>query len=640
MALSFIPNQPILFTSDDQPCKNSDPKQYAQLLQQDDTLCVQLRNNPCDPQLFDCADDNLVVNGDFVDGSSWTAGAGWTIAGGKATHTAGSTNLLFQTIGGAMVIVQYYKVTYTISGRTAGTAYVRLGDGVGSTQGTVRSTNDTFVETLYFNDAEQRIQFECSSDFDGSIEDVVMWNLTTPCLRCSETAIDIIQNGSFASGANWTTTSGWTIATGVASHAGAGTTTLYQLLPALFIGNTYTVVFTISGYVSGTVRCQLGDGAGATQGTIRSANGTYTEDLQFFDTDEIFQFVPATTFVGNIDNVAVYDQNGQCIAEGDWVLGSTGYTHTIGNTLTIQTNSVPLVIANSTYQVKVTITGMTAGTLQLGWRWDTDNSNNLFGTDISGNGTYTFYTTPAQDSELTFMPSSDFDGTIITSSIEVTEMNYAHTIKLLDQDGNVASETINDSTDNPITYTDDYLTWCADWSTIESFDVPGTMIDSGCYYIRVLDACASVNYDSTTLVSYLKTGTHDCTVMVEAECNDYGLGFNFTGDFKLYQRLAILRISPKYPTEQDTYLYSTGRHKRTFAQSQKIWTMWVRKIDEWAHDALRTQLICDTLLIDGVEYFCPSDSYEPEWQENMNQNLAPVRIDLQKIQDVIFNKNL
>ncbi|MDC0637749.1 hypothetical protein OAP25_03510, partial [Flavobacteriaceae bacterium] len=83
-----------------------------------------------------------------------------------------------------------------------------------------------------------------------------------------------ITNGTFDNSVGWTLGTGWTIAGGVATASASIGSTLYQD-PPLVIGQTYTVTFTISNYSAGTVKIRLG----LASGTLRSANGTYTEEI-------------------------------------------------------------------------------------------------------------------------------------------------------------------------------------------------------------------------------------------------------------------------------------------------------------------------------------------------------------------------
>jgi hypothetical protein len=95
--------------------------------------------------------------------SDWTTGTGWSGSGatGPYAHSAGSAGDLTQALG---IVGNRVRVTYTITGRTAGT----LTFYAGTTAGTARSTNDTFTEDLTVA-GNTTLKFEADASFDGSI---------------------------------------------------------------------------------------------------------------------------------------------------------------------------------------------------------------------------------------------------------------------------------------------------------------------------------------------------------------------------------------------------------------------------------------------------------------------------------------
>jgi len=136
MAISFIPNQPILFEDPlfaGQPCLNNDTRAYAQLAQAGDTTCIQFMNEPvgttyaCDMTAF----NDVVVNGSFANDlsnwneynfatgtvigapSTWT----WTVDGATSDPTASQIGL-GQTLPGTVgdVFLISFEFTYDNGG--------------------------------------------------------------------------------------------------------------------------------------------------------------------------------------------------------------------------------------------------------------------------------------------------------------------------------------------------------------------------------------------------------------------------------------------------------------------------------------------------------------------------------------------
>ena len=129
----------------------------------------------------------------------------------------------------------------------------------------------------------------------------------------SQEGAELVTNGSFDTDSDWVKGVGITISGGKANFINS-TGDLRQD-PVVENGKYYKVTYTISDYVSGSVRFEIPSNIGS--GIVRSANGTYTEIL--LSTGTAIQFDARTSFTGSIDNVSVREV-GQ-----DWTLG-TGWS--------------------------------------------------------------------------------------------------------------------------------------------------------------------------------------------------------------------------------------------------------------------------------------------------------------------------
>lgn len=118
---------------------------------------------------------NLIANGGFASGASWTAGAGWTIAAGVATHTPGSTATLSQTVTitnpvtPPSVLVHWWQLT--ISAWTTGTITVTLSDKTSVTFGVNDTITSFLIPTI---GGSVTFAITPSSGFDGSIDNVAL----------------------------------------------------------------------------------------------------------------------------------------------------------------------------------------------------------------------------------------------------------------------------------------------------------------------------------------------------------------------------------------------------------------------------------------------------------------------------------
>lgn len=118
----------------------------------------------------------IVLNGSFASGASWTAASGWVITGGKAQHTSNGTGNLSQT--NLVVNGLRYRLTYEVLDVTVGSVTVSCG---GNTF-TARSSNGTYTE--YFvatNNAA--LSFTPTNTARLSIDNVSIKQLTGSELR-------------------------------------------------------------------------------------------------------------------------------------------------------------------------------------------------------------------------------------------------------------------------------------------------------------------------------------------------------------------------------------------------------------------------------------------------------------------------
>lgn len=115
----------------------------------------------------------LVSTGDFASDTNWTKGTGWTIGSGVATHAAGTASEISQDI--SAVEDTYYRVEFDVSGRTAGSVTPELG----GTAGTAISADDTDIKETIRAGADGDIAFSATSDFDGSIDNVSVKEVTS-----------------------------------------------------------------------------------------------------------------------------------------------------------------------------------------------------------------------------------------------------------------------------------------------------------------------------------------------------------------------------------------------------------------------------------------------------------------------------
>jgi len=133
--------------------------------------------------------------------------------------------------------------------------------------------------------------------------------------------VERVINGGFDTDSDWVKGTGWTISEGKANAV--ATTALLRQLGILTLNKLYEVTFTLVDYVGGSVKIICGDTG---VGTIRSANGTYTENIiSSGGTGVVLYIAGHSSFTGKVDNVSVkeifipagYTKTRNVVAGGD-----------------------------------------------------------------------------------------------------------------------------------------------------------------------------------------------------------------------------------------------------------------------------------------------------------------------------------
>lgn len=122
-----------------------------------------------------------LVNGGFDSALNWTVSDGWSISAGVATNTPGPVGgRVSQSITGLSGI---QRLSFVVSGRTAGSVTPIL-TGSGEVTGAPVSVDGPVNQRLDTSSGAgiTGLALEASADFDGSIDDVVMFTETAGCI--------------------------------------------------------------------------------------------------------------------------------------------------------------------------------------------------------------------------------------------------------------------------------------------------------------------------------------------------------------------------------------------------------------------------------------------------------------------------
>lgn len=111
--------------------------------------------------------------------AAWTLGAGWAIAGGVATHSAGTADAISQPFGAE--VGKWYRLGFSVTGHSAGTVTPRLTGG-SAMDGAAISGNGDHSDRIQAVTGNDTIAFAASTGFDGAVDNAVAYLETAACL--------------------------------------------------------------------------------------------------------------------------------------------------------------------------------------------------------------------------------------------------------------------------------------------------------------------------------------------------------------------------------------------------------------------------------------------------------------------------
>lgn len=311
MAISFIPNQPILFQDPlfaGQTCLNSDTRQYAQLAEAEDSMCVQFINEPV-ASLYSCnmtGYADVVTNGDFAtDLSSWNtwdfqfgipSSTYWSWSVNGATSDPSKIGMgLIQTLPGS--IGDNFLISFDFTYNNGGDFKVGFGDS---------STNSWNFVNLYNNfqtNIDGRRCFLVSSyiglefgfycdNSQVTIDNIIIRNVTLG--QCVVPNSSVNEHWTYVESLN-----GWQKIDGTAATAFPLT-----LFNSLTNGTNYRLTYKVTNMPEdGIAYMEIQDGANAVLSNTQT-NGEFAEYLTPYSGPTLQPFVLANP---EAQNGIIYD---------------------------------------------------------------------------------------------------------------------------------------------------------------------------------------------------------------------------------------------------------------------------------------------------------------------------------------------
>jgi len=226
----------------------------------------------------------------------------------------------------------------------------------------------------------------------------------------SQQGSQLVTNGDFATDSDWSLGANTTISSGALNFSTATSNTDQSLTTT----NTkiYKVVFTISNYVSGSVRFRF-TGTANVNGTTRNTNGTFTQYITATANNSIFRFA-ANSFTGSIDNVSVVEVGQDWNLGTGWSIGDNKASQDGSSTSFISQNGI--LVVGKTYKVQYTVLDYVSGRVRF-------RANGVNGSSNNTNGVVTDFIV-AGGTQFALQGLDSFIGSVTNISVKEVGQNW------------------------------------------------------------------------------------------------------------------------------------------------------------------------------------------------------------------------
>lgn len=586
--------------------------------------------------------------------TDWNGNGDWQFDGGYACHSGGGTDSLEEIVANYIDADEYYQLTFTVTGMTAGTVTPYISD----VSGDAITANGTY--TIYKTPTIAGVvSFVPSADFNGCISAPDLRKLRNDyqatILNDDGDEYDVSYEFDYY---NQYVTMNLDISTLEVPY---GCYTLEVTDTCLTLGND---LVTNGDFADGSTGWYPNNGGG------QYAFGSGYCEL-------IFEPLEGATLITNGD-FSAGSTGWTGFGAGGWSISGGAALHTPGTagsiSQTVSTSppvSPPLTLL---HWYQFTISGWTQGSVTV------TLSNVTSGVSWGMNDTITGSLRPTIGGSVTFSinATSDFDGTIDDIALhESTNIWSASPILFneVNTDMVAGAYQLNYDITN---VTGSYgnievamrlggMTQSSTWEgTIGSHQVnvtnyvPGTQrvvfiarfgVTDNVYPGRIridnVEAVRTEPFEATYISECLNYQlTHERTKLINAYCDQDAFGFEFTNSgFRLQQRIICRSIAPVYPTSANVSEYGTGDAAVGYAEVSKYWQLHTDMMSESAHDCLAIQQRCDHFLIgdnpSGTEYIAQVEDYTPNWNTSGSYDLASSVITLRtKENGQVFNRHV
>jgi hypothetical protein len=385
---------------------------------------------------------------------------------------------------------------------------------------------------------------------------------------------DLVVNGDFSSSTGWTAATGFVIAAGAATHTGGADGQLFKSI-GIVSGYTYRVSVEVTAFsaIFNESVFYIGNAAGGNAIDI-TAVGTYTQDITVSGVSSGFVGVNSADDI-TVDNITV-----ELVGVPTESLLFSG------------DSSIP-VAANSSYVVEAYV---------------------YFPSAISTANSTGVRLTVTGASDMFFQIGTYANGTYLISFPRrvVADSTTGQWIRI---------STTFGTGDNTSVQLGVYLVGSlASYSQVS-------------FYIDSIQMRGPLEMETECF----KKGTFECTKLLtwSNEENAYDHiyeGTSFQHELRVVSKLWF----PKWPKDKkEVFTYSNGRRKILTSRTREEEILTVGEMPKYLHSALAVGLEHDNFYVDGVKYINEETNYDPAWRKS--SLLAPVEIEIIKDEQNLQN---
>jgi hypothetical protein len=339
---------------------------------------------------------------------------------------------------------------------------------------------------------------------------------------------------------NWTFTGGWGCGFFNATKAAGGAAGYCQQLGYSFQSGGYIIKLSVLSLGAGdSIDIYIGSQNVATIGT----NGTHTIHIESANGGNGFKIYADVGTSVTVDDIEVYYIGWAYAAGSNWEIDEGKACHTSGAAGDL--TQYILLTKGGLYQVRLTISGMTQGSLVV------TLGNNGYSETFTANGTYLFYgnntdTYPATIDDYLFKisASTDFDGCI--DNCYVSEVCDNVRVSIFDLEDNFIMEI-------PQTFI------TLEKNIVNLSTTPNNLkLDEGCYRLKVINPCSADGeemipngdfQEDTDYWQWQDINDNTTTVRTLYLATLYSLNTNFTGSDTVtiqHQGVTTMVVGKKY----------------------------------------------------------------------------------------------